>query len=85
MAGIDVCVSAAPYFYNLVLARTAVENRVHFCDLAATPRLFLKELRLDMRKRVRTGSPLFRIAVISRNDERPCGARRLQAEENRPD
>ena len=51
LTGVDVCISAAPYFYNLVLARTAIENRVHFCDLGGSTQIVLKELQLDRHAR----------------------------------
>ena len=51
LSGMDVCVSAVPYFYNLILATTAVENGVHFCDLGGSGQIVMKQLRLDAQAR----------------------------------
>lgn len=45
--GASVCVSALPYFFNLELAKVAVANRVHFCDLGGNTGIVMQELGLD--------------------------------------
>jgi lysine 6-dehydrogenase len=47
MEGCAVAVSAAPYFFNLTLAKAAIERRVHFCDLGGNNRIVSGELALD--------------------------------------
>ena len=43
----DVAISAVPYFFNLELARAAVEAGTHFCDLGGNTEIVYKELELD--------------------------------------
>lgn len=47
MRGFDVVVSAVPYFYNLDVARAAVEAGVNLCDLGGNTDIVLRELELD--------------------------------------
>ena len=42
----DVAISAVPYFFNLELARLAVEAGTHFCDLGGNTEIVYEELRL---------------------------------------
>lgn len=47
MKGCAVAVSAVPYFFNLSLARAAIESKTHFCDLGGNNRIVAGELALD--------------------------------------
>ena len=47
MSGFDVVISAVPYFYNLDIARAAVEAGVNMCDLGGNTDIVLRELELD--------------------------------------
>ncbi len=51
MQGSDVAISAVPYFFNLNLARAAVESGVSFCDLGGNNRIVAGELALDEQAR----------------------------------
>ena len=42
-----VAVSAVPYFFNLSLAKAAIESKTHFCDLGGNNRIVASELALD--------------------------------------
>lgn len=47
LSGIDSFVSAVPYYYNLEIARAAIEARASMCDLGGNTDLVLKQLDLD--------------------------------------
>jgi lysine 6-dehydrogenase len=47
IAGHAVCISAAPYRYNLTLARAAVAARSHFVDMGGNTDVVRAELALD--------------------------------------
>ena len=47
MRGHDAALSAVPYFFNLGLARAAVEARCHFADLGGNNTVVRKEFELD--------------------------------------
>src|SRR5512144_2645001 len=47
MRGHDAALSAVPYFFNLGLARAAVEARCHFVDLGGNNTVVRAELELD--------------------------------------
>lgn len=47
MAGHDVVLSAAPYYFNAALARLAVQAGCHFSDLGGNTDILLQELELD--------------------------------------
>jgi lysine 6-dehydrogenase len=51
MNGMDVAISAVPYFFNLNLAQAAVESSVSFCDLGGNNRIVAGELALDEKAR----------------------------------
>jgi len=46
MHGHDAALSAVPYFFNLILARAAVEARCHFADLGGNNTVVRQELAL---------------------------------------
>ncbi len=47
MRGHDAALSAVPYFFNLGLARAAVEARCHFADLGGNNQVVREEFALD--------------------------------------
>lgn len=47
IAGRDACVSAAPYRYNLTLARAAIRAGAHFVDMGGNNDVVAAELALD--------------------------------------
>lgn len=49
----EVSISAAPFFFNLELARLAVEAGTHFCDLGGNTEIVYRELELDELARTR--------------------------------
>lgn len=49
--GIDVALSAVPYYLNPKLARAAIQSGVHFCDLGGNTEIVLDELSLDAQAR----------------------------------
>ena len=51
MAGAAVVISAVPYFYNLVLAKAALDAGAHFCDLGGNNSIVEAELALDGKAR----------------------------------
>jgi lysine 6-dehydrogenase len=51
VAGHDVCVSAAPYRYNVTLARAAVRAGAHFVDMGGNNDVVAAELALDAEAR----------------------------------
>ncbi|HJR06070.1 MAG TPA: saccharopine dehydrogenase C-terminal domain-containing protein [Pyrinomonadaceae bacterium] len=51
MRGHDAVVSCVTYFYNLQLARAAIEARTNFCDLGGNNSVVASELALDAEAR----------------------------------
>lgn len=49
MAGHDVVLSAAPYYFNAALARLAIEAGCHFSDLGGNTELLRRQIELDGR------------------------------------
>ncbi len=47
MIGLDVCLSAVPYYLNLSLARQAIRARCSMCDLGGNTQVVLDELALE--------------------------------------
>jgi len=47
LAGVDVAVSAAPYFLNVGISRAAIRARAHFCDIGGNTDVVLEELSFD--------------------------------------
>lgn len=45
--GIDVCLSAVPYFYNFEISKTAVQNGVSICDLGGNMDIARQQHNLD--------------------------------------
>ena len=51
MRGCDAVMSAIPYYFNLELARLAVDAGVHFCDLGGNTDIVFEQKKLDARAR----------------------------------
>jgi len=47
----DAVMSAIPYYFNLEMARLAVEAGVHFCDLGGNTQIVFKQMELDAEAR----------------------------------
>ncbi len=47
MQGADGCMNALPYFFNLEMARIAVEVGIHYADLGGNTEIVFKQLELD--------------------------------------
>jgi lysine 6-dehydrogenase len=47
MAGVDACMNALPYYFNLEITRLAVESGVHYCDLGGNTAIVFDQLKLD--------------------------------------
>jgi lysine 6-dehydrogenase len=46
MTGVDACMNALPYYFNLDISRTAVESGVHCCDLGGNTAIVFDQLKL---------------------------------------
>ena len=53
MGECDAVMSAIPYYFNLDLAKHAVEVGVHFCDLGGNTEIVFKQKELDARARAK--------------------------------
>ncbi len=51
LEGVDVCLSAVPYFFNLDLTRAAIESGVSMVDLGGNTEIVRKQLMLDPKAR----------------------------------
>jgi lysine 6-dehydrogenase len=47
MRGMDACMNALPYYFNLDITRTAVASGVHYCDLGGNTAIVFDQLKLD--------------------------------------
>lgn len=47
LAGVDACMNALPYYFNLEITRLAVEAGVHYCDLGGNTAIVFDQLKLD--------------------------------------
>jgi lysine 6-dehydrogenase len=47
MRGMDACMNALPYYFNLDIAKAAVEAGVHCCDLGGNTAIVFEQLELD--------------------------------------
>lgn len=47
MAGVQVCLNALPYFFNLDITRLAVGAGVHYADLGGNTEIVFEQLKLD--------------------------------------
>lgn len=46
MTGVDACMNALPYYFNLDVSRIAVESGVHCCDLGGNTAIVFDQLKL---------------------------------------
>jgi lysine 6-dehydrogenase len=46
MKGVDACMNALPYYFNLDISRIAVESGVHCCDLGGNTAIVFDQLKL---------------------------------------
>jgi lysine 6-dehydrogenase len=47
LTGIDAFISSVPYYYNLEIAKAAIEAKASMCDLGGNTNLVKEQLRLD--------------------------------------
>jgi lysine 6-dehydrogenase len=47
MKGVDACMNALPYYFNLDITRLAVDEGVHYCDLGGNTAIVFDQLKLD--------------------------------------
>lgn len=53
MADADACLNALPYYFNLDIARLAIDSAVHCCDLGGNTEIVFKQLELDAKAKDR--------------------------------
>lgn len=53
MEGMDACLNALPYYFNLEIARLAVDMGLHCCDLGGNTEIVFRQLGLDDAARAR--------------------------------
>ena len=47
MKGVDACMNALPYYFNLDITRLAVDEGVNYCDLGGNTAIVFDQLKLD--------------------------------------
>jgi lysine 6-dehydrogenase len=47
MEGVDACMNALPYYFNLEIATLAVQAGVHYCDLGGNTGIVFQQLQLN--------------------------------------
>ncbi|NLG61347.1 MAG: saccharopine dehydrogenase [Candidatus Cloacimonetes bacterium] len=47
MEGVDACMNALPYYFNLDITKLAVEAGIHYCDLGGNTAIVFDQLKLD--------------------------------------
>jgi lysine 6-dehydrogenase len=47
MKGVDACMNALPYYFNLDITRLAVDEGVNYCDLGGNTAIVFEQLKLD--------------------------------------
>jgi lysine 6-dehydrogenase len=47
MQGMDTCMNALPYYFNLDITKAAVETGLHYCDLGGNTAIVFDQLKLD--------------------------------------
>jgi len=47
MGGVDACLNALPYYFNVEIARLAVDAGVHYADLGGNTAMVFEQLKLD--------------------------------------
>jgi lysine 6-dehydrogenase len=53
LRGMDACMNALPYYFNLEVAKSAVAEGVHYCDLGGNTAIVFQQLELDGEARPR--------------------------------
>lgn len=53
MEGVDACMNALPYYFNLDMTRLAVRNGVHYSDLGGNTEIVFRQQELDAEARER--------------------------------
>jgi lysine 6-dehydrogenase len=53
MKGVDACMNALPYYFNLEIASLAVQEGVHYCDLGGNTGIVFQQLQLNDKARQR--------------------------------
>src|SRR5690606_15214300 len=53
MQGVDACMNALPYYFNLDMTRLAVRNGVHYSDLGGNTEIVFRQQELDAEARER--------------------------------
>lgn len=53
MQGVDACMNALPYYFNLEIATLAVQEGVHYCDLGGNTGIVFQQLQLNENARNR--------------------------------
>ncbi|HEX6938070.1 MAG TPA: saccharopine dehydrogenase C-terminal domain-containing protein [Longimicrobiales bacterium] len=53
MAGKDACMNALPYYFNLDMARLAIQAEVHYSDLGGNTEIVFRQIELDAEARAR--------------------------------
>jgi lysine 6-dehydrogenase len=53
MQGVDACMNALPYYFNLSVSRLAVESGIHCCDLGGNTEIVFQQKELDAQARAR--------------------------------
>lgn len=56
MEGVDGCLNALPYFFNLDITRLAVRAGVHYADLGGNTEIVFEQLKLDEQARTQGAS-----------------------------
>lgn len=47
MQGVDACMNALPYYFNLDITRLAIEAGIHYCDLGGNTAIVFDQLKMD--------------------------------------
>jgi lysine 6-dehydrogenase len=47
MQGVDACMNALPYYFNLEIATLAVQEGVHYCDLGGNTGIVFQQIQLN--------------------------------------
>ncbi|HUP88245.1 MAG TPA: saccharopine dehydrogenase C-terminal domain-containing protein [Longimicrobiales bacterium] len=47
MSGVDACMNALPYYFNLEVSKLCVEAGVHCCDLGGNTAIVFEQMKLD--------------------------------------
>jgi lysine 6-dehydrogenase len=53
MKGVDACMNALPYYFNLEIATLAVQEGVHYCDLGGNTGIVFQQLQLNEQAKAR--------------------------------